>query len=1044
MDRGKNILGDPFADYVKNQIEIRQKKLGIYNNRSNDDLKYYASKTPWIRLASSVDVNGKALDDLNTLGLDTNSFSNDNLAKKLILFGGSTNLQGEIKSGISSPSTSDFNGAYGWGRITGKDNRDRGYVPLPGIEGVNVTYQNNGALAKVNIKIRCYSKTQLLLIDYLYLRPGYTLLLEFGWSVYFDNNGNLESNKLWDTEPFKKLFAGYVFNSPSVLIGSTASSPTTQYDIYDAINKEKENQNGNYEAFFGKISNFKWNFNSDGSYSCEITLITLGDVIESLKLNLPNIEEGDITTKEEEKYKSIESYQNFSKLNQILYNIYKEYSTKGDLTINNYTYTRHLTDEGTYIDKTFEDSIFTILGATVEKGDFNDEEKNQVYIKLGVFLDIIQSEFLLYDNQNGKTTPLFKFDHNFEELNQDESYFLTFPGHFSADPTICIIPFSSNFNVVSTSLIVPDSEIRTPYGKLWKSNIIEGSLYRGKLMNVLVNVNYLAGLLGTIARDEEGKVTLLSFLQEVLDQINEALGNINSFSIETQSNGLVRILSKIPEVFLDKEDKFDKYTRFNLFGVKKDEGNFIRNLSLDSEISSNFSTMISVGAQAGGNKLSSNATSFSSYNAGLIDRIVKEKSSPKPQQFQLLPGVSIDVGNPTETLEEEPTVEQQIISLWNGFSISEINENNKKIATANSLVPFEDQTTYTSTTQTSSNNKNSIVNYLKLIYSDDNDKEFISDHIDTLKTKNTSFCKLMVGLLSSEKKKLIQSPFFLPFNLKLTIDGLGGMVLYQGFKISDDVLPLVYKEEEIVIIIKGINHTVDTNGWITEIETMTSPRTKISSSSSNVNTSRSNSSTTQSGGVGPKENIPFQENLPIILPVPQTDKMKKAMEAAYAFNVKNYGEAKSECGKYVFNYANNYIKKLKNINATLDPKMSEGGRNANSDNFSRDIINLGYMKQRILTNGSKQKLIQTINSMKFGYGDIIIYSANDTSVEIGNHTSYGHAQIWVSKDITANIGKKIGTGFASSDFNNYGISFVYNRKSNNKWDLTVFRAPSTV
>jgi hypothetical protein len=124
--------------------------------------------------------------------------------------------------------------------------------------------------------------------------------------------------------------------------------------------------------------------------------------------------------------------------------------------------------------------------------------------------------------------------------------------------------------------------------------------------------------------------------------------------------------------------------------------------------------------------------------------------------------------------------------------------------------------------------------------------------------------------------------------------------------------------------------------------------------------------------------------------------------------------------------------------------MSEGGRNANSDNFSRDIINLGYMKQRILTNGSKQKLIQTINSMKFGYGDIIIYSANDTSVEIGNHTSYGHAQIWVSKDITANIGKKIGTGFASSDFNNYGISFVYNRKSNNKWDLTVFRAPSTV
>jgi hypothetical protein len=36
----------------------------------------------------------------------------------------------------------------------------------------------------------------------------------------------------------------------------------------------------------GKVSNFNWKFNVDGSYDIELTIISLGDVIESLKTNL--------------------------------------------------------------------------------------------------------------------------------------------------------------------------------------------------------------------------------------------------------------------------------------------------------------------------------------------------------------------------------------------------------------------------------------------------------------------------------------------------------------------------------------------------------------------------------------------------------------------------------------------------------------------------------------------------------------------------------------------------------------------------------------
>ena len=52
------------------------------------------------------------------------------------------------------------------------------------------------------------------------------------------------------------------------------------------IANKREEYSGNYDALLGKVSNFNWSFNSDGSYDIELTIISLGDVIESLKSNL--------------------------------------------------------------------------------------------------------------------------------------------------------------------------------------------------------------------------------------------------------------------------------------------------------------------------------------------------------------------------------------------------------------------------------------------------------------------------------------------------------------------------------------------------------------------------------------------------------------------------------------------------------------------------------------------------------------------------------------------------------------------------------------
>ena len=53
-----NFLGRPFDSWVKKQIETRQKVLGKVDPTSKD-IQYYTSKTPFLRVASSVNLTNK-------------------------------------------------------------------------------------------------------------------------------------------------------------------------------------------------------------------------------------------------------------------------------------------------------------------------------------------------------------------------------------------------------------------------------------------------------------------------------------------------------------------------------------------------------------------------------------------------------------------------------------------------------------------------------------------------------------------------------------------------------------------------------------------------------------------------------------------------------------------------------------------------------------------------------------------------------------------------------------------------------------------------
>jgi hypothetical protein len=65
--------------------------------------------------------------------------------------------------------------------------------------------------------------------------------------------------------------------------------PTYNYlKVIKGIERYRKLYDNNYDGFLGKVVNFDWSFQPDGTYDITLKLITIGDVVESLKVNLPS------------------------------------------------------------------------------------------------------------------------------------------------------------------------------------------------------------------------------------------------------------------------------------------------------------------------------------------------------------------------------------------------------------------------------------------------------------------------------------------------------------------------------------------------------------------------------------------------------------------------------------------------------------------------------------------------------------------------------------------------------------------------------------
>ena len=306
------ILGLPFDSFVDSQINTRQTKLAK-SQKSPEDLSVFYSNTAWLRLSSGVTLDSTRATTLSSkLGVAPGLLEGTGLARNLVLWGSTVGftptgdgvsldpLRGGVGYGI--------NNAYGFLTTS-----DQGLKPPPGLLKASVNYKNNGSLKQAEVNIKCFSRSQFEALEAIYLRLGYTMVLEWGNTLWYDNQGNFKRTE------------GY--SIPSMLFGTNGNikPATLQEKIYKL---KSEVTDGNYDAMVGKVTNYSWTLNDDLSFDIKLNLISVGDIIDSLKVNLSgvseNISQNIQVSGSVENLVSLTVNKEASKINRMLYEMFDE------------------------------------------------------------------------------------------------------------------------------------------------------------------------------------------------------------------------------------------------------------------------------------------------------------------------------------------------------------------------------------------------------------------------------------------------------------------------------------------------------------------------------------------------------------------------------------------------------------------------------------------------------------------------------------------------------------------------------------------------
>jgi hypothetical protein len=646
-----SIFKATFKEGVCNQLKVRQKAI---NNRTPGNLTYYNSRNAWIRMTSAVEVNG----------------DKGALANKYILQGGILDPNKNLRSGIG------INGAYNNASPDGKDYR-LGIRPMPGITSLEVKSKAAyGSLREAIINFVCWDIRQLEELELLYMRPGYSAMVEWGWSPYLKNNEALETNVSFVNDVLE-----------------AQNGKPSKDDIWKKTFEKASSltDGGNYDAEYGRIQNYSWKARMDGGYDCTTTLISWGEILESLKINYgayktdvgknSNFKDPNITVPFDKDSNISKSYAK-NKLAGILNELYLiarggfggSYSSGANEGLVN-TITNALDDAGNAIASTAEAAFnavtsivtgtetsafsadvksqaITLDGESYEFAlfeidiannaeqltDSDFEGSKQIYITLEGFVKILNKYILLQDTVNKNAIV---------EVSTTEGDHMEHPGdpllclgdklQLSTNPSVCLIKntawnnpadlgfdegFSDDFSTLKKVM-------ETLTKNYWYNDTYVDTQF-GIIQNIYVNLAYLYSLivnedLAAQDKKEKNDISIFDFLKNMMNGISTSIGNVATFDIFIDpQDSKARIIDVNYVDATKRNDAFEKACVIELHNLNSTA----RSYSFESQIFPEQSSMIAIGAQVKGGALGDKVDTLVDFNQNLIDRVVPAKDAP--------------------------------------------------------------------------------------------------------------------------------------------------------------------------------------------------------------------------------------------------------------------------------------------------------------------------------------------------------------------------------------------------------------------------------
>jgi hypothetical protein len=882
-----SIIGEKFKDYVQAQIAVRQRTHGkgfaADSFRSSQELQVLNNQNAWLKLSSSVRIVGNeavsgssstdsvpvspGVQRLTDIGLtNTSEFTGNQLARKATLF----NTLSEVvttkykNKKVTSNGTHNFrsgvtNSRGVWNMNSyGLGGTSFGLSPAPGLISAKIDCKNRGSIRSATVEIKCYNKFQFELLELLYLRLGYSMLLEWGWDKYISGENNQLQN-VGNTLCEDVWFQDFPNNNFR--------------NVIDTIEKYRRKYDGNYDGFLGKVVNFNWKFGSDGTFDITLNLITIGDVIESLKVNLP------------QKMKSVADIQKMNQKSPQTTNLLDTsiVQNAGSSTLAYKLYSDIIEENqgkwrggGNYL------GLFTLLKQSEEKlvnniqsgigkeGKGVNIDKYNYFLTFGQLLNYI-TEYVVPAIQGNKMIQI--------DNNASENICSIFPMQVSLDPRVCFIkPFYlPEFSADSiASAAGKQTYIKNWYG--WNAAVLDfgitdakGVMY-GQIMNVYLNYDFVSECLKNTTSN--GEVFLFKFLSKICDGINSSLGGLTKLEPILEDDNILKIIDQNPIQGIANSSKFgDRFkgqiVPFEIFGYNTSnlkEGvlsNFVRDFGFVTKIDPSLASMITIGATKEGTKSKNyDGTAFSKWNEGLEDAYAIKYDDPNSVievnvsgEGSYLPLTNDDINKMLAHFNQSEEDKRN----WIGVVRSGYRKNTEaggKIG--NSIRDIEDCPVTSKDFENVSweeyffkvrnyliNNKpkkdtkkeeiaTNYIQYLAvafrgaingIVYNDPNYFQLSEDFINLGKQLWKSYKTAYDNLEYETNKNPSNVVGFIPIDANIKIDGLSGVRIYQELVVQQGVLPPAYPKA-VKFLITKVNHDISNNDWTTSLSTISTPNTK--------------------------------------------------------------------------------------------------------------------------------------------------------------------------------------------------------------------------